>query len=77
MIRHQWAMERLCGPTLYFGVWFKINGQSSVLGNRFKRAMNDAFDDFVGISRRWKYESAVSAHMRKGHGPMALTDCLR
>jgi len=48
MIRHQWAMERLCGPTLYFGVWFKLNGQSSALGNRFKRAMNDAFDDFVG-----------------------------
>src|SRR6476660_583928 len=33
---------------LYFGMWFKLNGQSSALGNRFKRAMNDAFDDFVG-----------------------------
>jgi hypothetical protein len=48
MIRHQWAMECLCGPTLYFEVWFKLNGQSSALGNRFKGAMNDAFDDFVG-----------------------------
>lgn len=48
MIRHQWAMERLCGPTLYHEAWYALCTQSSGLGNRFKNAMNDAFEVFVG-----------------------------
>ncbi|OCB32796.1 hypothetical protein A9X02_24260 [Mycobacterium malmoense] len=48
MIRHQWAMERLCGATLYHEAWYNLSSQSSGLGNRFKNAMNDAFEVFVG-----------------------------
>lgn len=48
MIRHQWAMERLCGQTLYHEAWYALSSQSSGLGNRFKNAMNDAFEVFVG-----------------------------
>lgn len=48
MIRHQWAMERLCGATLYHEGWYKLTTQSSALGNRFKNAMNEAFEVFVG-----------------------------
>lgn len=48
MIRHQWAMERLCGATLYHEAWFSLKGQSNALGDRFKNAMNDAFEVFVG-----------------------------
>ncbi len=48
MIRHQWAMERLCGQTLYHEAWYALGSQSSGLGNRFKTAMNDAFEVFVG-----------------------------
>lgn len=48
MIRHQWAMERLCGPTLYHEAWYALGSQSSGLGNRFKNAMNDVFEIFVG-----------------------------
>ncbi len=48
MVRHQWAMERLCGATLYHEAWHHLATQSSALGNRFKTAMNDAFEVFVG-----------------------------
>lgn len=48
MIRHQWAMERLCGATLYHEAWFSLKNKSNGLGDRFKNAMNDAFEVFVG-----------------------------
>lgn len=48
MIRHQWAMERLCGGTLYHEAWFSLKNKSNGLGDRFKNAMNDAFEVFVG-----------------------------
>lgn len=48
MTRHQWAMERLCGPTLYHEAWFSLKNKSNGLGDRFKNAMNDAFEVFVG-----------------------------
>jgi hypothetical protein len=48
MIRHQWAMERLCGSTLYHEARYNLGTQSSALGNRFKNAMNDAFEVFIG-----------------------------
>ncbi|WP_234809151.1 hypothetical protein [Mycobacteroides saopaulense] len=48
MIRHQWAMERLCGATLYHEAWFGLGTRSKGLGDRFKNAMNDAFEVFVG-----------------------------
>jgi hypothetical protein len=48
MIRQQWAMERLAGATLYFEGWFNLRGQSRGLADRFKNAMNDAFEVFVG-----------------------------
>ena len=46
MIRHQWALDRLCGGQLYFEAWFNLGASS--LRNRFKTAMNDAFEQFVG-----------------------------
>lgn len=48
MIRHQWAMERLIGATLFFEAWAKFRAQSGGLANPFKNAMNDAFEAFVG-----------------------------
>lgn len=48
MIRHQWAMERLCGATLYHEAWYSLSSQSRGLGDRFKNAMNEAFEVFVG-----------------------------
>lgn len=48
MIRHQWAMERLCGATLYHEAWYSLGTQSRGLGDRFKNAMNEAFEIFVG-----------------------------
>jgi len=36
MLRHQWALDRLCGGQLYFEVWFKLSTQSGRLGHRFK-----------------------------------------
>ncbi len=48
MIRHQWAMERLCGATLYHEAWYNLSTQSRGLGDRFKNAMNEAFEVFVG-----------------------------
>jgi hypothetical protein len=36
MLRHQWALDRLCGVQLYFEAWFNLSTQSSALGNRFK-----------------------------------------
>jgi len=48
MIRHQWAMERLCGATLYHEAWYSLSAQSRGLGDRFKNAMNEAFEVFVG-----------------------------
>ncbi|MDO3017393.1 MULTISPECIES: hypothetical protein [Mycobacteriaceae] len=53
MIRHQWAMERLCGATLYHEAWYSLGSQSRGLGDRFKNAMNEAFEIFVsGILHR-------------------------
>jgi hypothetical protein len=46
MLRHQWALDRLCGGQLYFEAW--ANFSSSSLRNRFKLAMSDAFEQFVG-----------------------------
>jgi hypothetical protein len=44
-IRHQWALDRLCGSQLYFEAWASLSGSAR---NRFKTAMNDAFEQFVG-----------------------------
>jgi hypothetical protein len=46
-IRHQWALDRLCGGQLYFEAWASLSGSAR---NRFKTAMNDAFEQFVGGS---------------------------
>ncbi len=46
MIRHQWALDRLCGGQLYFEAWFNLS--SRALRDRFKTAMSDAFEQFVG-----------------------------
>jgi hypothetical protein len=46
MLRHQWALDRLCGGQLYFEAW--ANFSSGSLRNRFKLAMSDAFEQFVG-----------------------------
>jgi hypothetical protein len=48
MLRHQWALDRLCGGQLYFEAWFNLSTQSGTLGHRFKTAMNDAFENFAG-----------------------------
>lgn len=49
-IRHQWALDRLCGAQLYFEAWASFSGAAR---NRFKTAMNDAFEQFVsGILHR-------------------------
>jgi hypothetical protein len=49
-IRHQWALDRLCGAQLYFEAWASFTG---ALRNQFKTAMNDAFEQFVsGILHR-------------------------
>lgn len=40
--------ERLCGATLYHEAWYRLSTQSRSLGDRFKNAMNDAFEVFVG-----------------------------
>lgn len=45
-IRHQWALDRLCGGQLYFEAWASLSGSAR---NRFKSAMNDAFEKFVGV----------------------------
>lgn len=44
-IRHQWALDRLCGGQLYFEAWASLPGSAR---HRFKTAMNDAFEQFVG-----------------------------
>lgn len=46
MLRHQWALDRLCGGQLYFEAWASLS--SSALRNRFKNAMSDAFEVFAG-----------------------------
>jgi hypothetical protein len=46
MLRHQWALDRLCGGQLYFEAWDSLN--SKALRERFKTAMSDAFEQFVG-----------------------------
>ncbi|ADU02036.1 MULTISPECIES: hypothetical protein [Mycolicibacterium] len=46
MLRHQWAIDRLCGSQLYFEAWASLSTRS--LQNRFKTAMCDAFEIFVG-----------------------------
>jgi hypothetical protein len=44
-IRHQWALDRLCGGQLYFEAWASLPGSAR---NRFKTGMDDAFEQFVG-----------------------------
>jgi hypothetical protein len=39
---------RLCGTTLYHEAWHSLGSQSRGLGDRFKNAMNEAFEIFVG-----------------------------
>ncbi|GAB7146268.1 hypothetical protein [Mycobacterium riyadhense] len=46
MLRHQWALDRLCGGQLYFEAWASFS--SGRLRNRFKIAMCDAFEVFAG-----------------------------
>lgn len=46
MLRHQWALDRLCGEQLFFEAWTSFSSGS--LANRFKLAMSDAFEQFVG-----------------------------
>jgi hypothetical protein len=46
MLRHQWALDRLCGGQLYFEAWASLS--SGALRNRFKTAMCDAFEVFAG-----------------------------
>jgi len=45
MLRHQWALDRLCGEQLFFEAWARL---SRSLQDRFKLAMSDAFEQFVG-----------------------------
>jgi hypothetical protein len=45
MLRHQWALDRLCGEQLVFEAWARL---SRSLQDRFKLAMSDAFEQFVG-----------------------------
>lgn len=45
MLRHQWAIERLCGSQLFFEAWASLGSSPR---NRFKTAMCDAFEVFVG-----------------------------
>jgi hypothetical protein len=46
MLRYQWALDRLCGEQLFFEAWARLSSRS--LANRFKIAMSDAFEQFVG-----------------------------
>jgi len=46
MLRHQWALDRLCGEQLFYEAWASFRPRS--LANRFKLAMSDAFEQFVG-----------------------------
>jgi hypothetical protein len=46
ILRHQWALDRLCGEQLFFEAWASFSSGS--LANRFKLAMGDAFEQFVG-----------------------------
>jgi hypothetical protein len=44
MLRHQCALDRLCGGQIYFEAWFHLGAQTRALADRFKGAMNDAFE---------------------------------
>jgi hypothetical protein len=46
MLRHQWALDRLCGEQLFFEA--ATNFSTGPLVNRFKLAMSDAFEQFIG-----------------------------
>ncbi|QNI09786.1 hypothetical protein GAN17_25690 (plasmid) [Mycobacterium kubicae] len=46
MLRHQWAIDRLCGTQLYFEAWASFS--TGGLRSRFKTAMCDAFEVFAG-----------------------------
>jgi hypothetical protein len=35
ILRHQWALDRLCGGQLYFEAWFNLGTQSWALADRF------------------------------------------
>lgn len=41
MLRHHWALDRLCGEQLFFEAWARL---SRSLQDRFKLAMSDAFE---------------------------------
>jgi len=66
MIRHQWAMSRLCGATLYHEAWYGLGTQLRGSGDRFKNSMNDAFELFVGGILHWT--------AKKGKGMQKLVD---
>jgi len=42
------TLDRLCGGQIYFEAWFHLGAQTRALADRFKGAMNDAFEQFVG-----------------------------
>ncbi|WP_230589235.1 hypothetical protein [Mycobacterium kansasii] len=46
MLRHQWALDRLCGGQLYFEAWASFTSRG--LRDRFKIAMCDAFEFIAG-----------------------------
>lgn len=46
LLRRQWVIDRLCGSQLYFEAWASFTTAS--LRNRFKTAICDAFEVFVG-----------------------------
>lgn len=46
MLRHQWALDRLCGEQLFYEA--SASFSSGSLANRFKLAMSDASEQFVG-----------------------------
>jgi hypothetical protein len=61
MLRHQWALDRLCGGQLYFEAWDSLN--SKALRERFKTAMSDAFEQFVGAILHRIFDK--SPHLRQ------------
>jgi hypothetical protein len=49
MLRHSWAIDKLCGNHLFFiALSGFIEAQSKALAQRFGSAMNDVFEDVVG-----------------------------
>jgi hypothetical protein len=49
MLRHTWAIDKLCGNHLFFVAAVGLmENQSNSVAARFKSAMNDVFEDVVG-----------------------------